>query len=171
MTNLVSTWLHMGTFILTNGPPDPISRPRNMVIPMPNAIYQQRRLMEVSGPVHLWRYPLAFQVQLWRGGWDVRVPADALVTKGGFHQRDRRTQLLYLLQDMIASLHPVFFIGPAHRPPVNVSHALREYERWPIVFIGGKLHRDYHWESVLHRKGAEVRRIDGGLWVELPKPS
>jgi hypothetical protein len=165
MSDMVIKWLEDGSSILTNGPAEPVSRPINMVNPLPRAIAQVRTLMEIHEPVYLWRYPLVLHIQLWTAGWDVHIAPEILIEDRCLD--NRRTQLLHLLQRMITSMHPIFLVGPTKSPPISVSHALREYERWDTLFIGNDLQRKFDWKAVLSHRRATIQCLNGGLWAEI----
>jgi hypothetical protein len=167
MAAVVERWLREGTYVLTAGPAEPVSVPTN-VVPPDQAIAHQRACMEVHAPLYLWCYPLEVQVQLWRGGWDVRVAAP-LLEGAAYRHHDRRNQLRRLLQELVTSLPPLFLVGPARKPPTYAGHALREFERWTTLYIGPTWYRRFNWEPLLEARRARMTSLNGGLWVDVPK--
>ena len=168
LTDVVAEWVHTCTYVLTDGPAEPLSTPDN-VVPPDEADTVQRQRLAAHEPLYLWRYPLAFRLQLWRGGWEVHVNPRLLADDGhdvDYRQHYRRNQLRYLLQELVVYLHPTFLIGPARNPPINVSHALREFDRWTTLYVGSTLYHRFDWEIVLKAQATRMERVNGGLWVE-----
>jgi hypothetical protein len=167
MAAVVERWLRDGTYVLTAGPAEPVSVPAN-VVPPDQAVAHQRACMEVHEPVYLWRYPLDVQVQLWWGGWDVRIAAPLLEGTDDRHHQ-RRNQLRQLLQELVTSLPPLFLVGPARKPPAYAGHALREFDRWTTLYIGPTWYQRFNWEPLLEARRARMTALNGGLWVDIPK--
>lgn len=167
MSNLVIHWLEKQGYLLTNGPAEPNSRPVNTVYPLPTAIAEVRTRMQRHEPVYLWRYPLGLHIQLWTAGWDAYITPEIL-QPGGFHRRSQRLHTIHALQELLSYMHPLLMVGPTKQPPISISHALREYERWATLFIGADLLRKFDWEAALARRQAAVQRLNGGLWVKIP---
>ena len=170
LTDVVTHWVHTCSYVLTDGPAEPLSTPDN-VVPPDEADTVQRQRLEHCQPLHFWRYPLAFRLQLWRGGWEVHVNPRLLADDGhdaDYRQHYRRNQLRHVLQDLIAHTRPLFLIGPARNPPLNASHALREFDRWSTLYVGASLYQRFSWEPVLEKRQAQMTQLNGGLWVTLP---
>jgi hypothetical protein len=170
MADVVAYWLDTCSYVLTAGPAAPLSIPDNVLLPSEADVTQRQRLA-AHEPLYLWRYPLAFRLQLWRGGWEIRVNPRLLADTGrdaDYRQHYRRNQLRYLLQELVAHLQPLFLIGPARQPPLNASHALREFDRWSTLYVGASLYRRFSWESVLEKRQAQMFPLQGGLWAEMP---
>jgi hypothetical protein len=118
-------------------------------------------------PLHIYSYPVAFRIQLWRSGWDLRTQAAIWERRhGNLRHVDQRKQLCSLLWQLIEKHPPLFLVGPARKKlPTSISHALREFERWEMFYVGGSLHDRFNWRATLQNR-AKIRDLNNGLWIE-----
>jgi hypothetical protein len=172
MIAIVRHWLANGEYILTAGPADPPATPTNVVALSKADIYARAR-MKTHAPLYLWHYPLECQLQLWRGGWDVKVAAEIVTEDPSFRRQSQFNRLRSLLQDLIESTNPLLVIGPTAVAPGETSHALRLYESWDLFYLGPTLYNRFHWKTALQQQAVKrkLRDLNGGLWVERAKAS
>ncbi len=170
MTSIVEHWVANGDYLLTEGPAAPPSVPTNVVALRKVAVYQRAR-MQNREPLYLWHYPLACQLQLWRGGWDVKIAAELVTDDPSFRRQSQLNRVRSLLQDLIEKTHPLLVVGPTPAPPGEASHALRLYESWALFYLGPTLYNRFHWKTTLQQQAVKRRLQDlnGGLWVEREK--
>ena len=132
----VERWLQMAVYAVTDGPAEPFGVPQNL-IPPSEAPALQRQLLEHE-PLYLWRYPLAFRLQLWRQGWDFVVRQGILHTGTPSGALELRQEFLYsALDDLIVATKPRLLIGPLddQAPPGHLSAALRELSTWQLRYL------------------------------------
>ncbi len=134
--NCVERWVQTEGYAVTDGPAEPFGAPQNLILPS-EAPAIQRQLREHE-PLYLWRYPLAFRLQLWRQGWDFVVRQGILHTGTPGGALELRQKLLYsALDDLIVATHPRLLIGPLDNqaPPGHLSAALRELSAWQLRYL------------------------------------
>jgi hypothetical protein len=166
---VVERWLDSQQYSLTEGPAEPFSCPQN-VMSLSEAAPLLRQPLEAHLPLHLWRYPLEFQLQLWIGGWDVKVDREALQVRryaGKFETEYRQQLLNETLLDLTRALRPLVLVGPAKRPPADLEPALHAYRRWDLFYIGGIIAKAFHWPEILDNaeKKWQVCLPTGGIWA------
>ncbi len=159
-------WLQHKRCCVTYGIPEPCSHPANKV-PLDEALPLVHERLIAHEPVHIWSYPVAFRLQLWRSGWDLQTQATIWEGNGNLRHVDRREQLFSLLWDLIERHAPLFLIGPARRQrlPTHITHALREFERWKMCYVGGSLYNRFNWRATLQNR-AKIQDLSDGLWIE-----
>jgi hypothetical protein len=163
----VARWLQGGGYLLTDGPPLPFGRPHNL-IPATQAQTHQRRTLRDHEPLYLWRYPLAFRLQLWRQGWDIGVRHATLHTgMPGGAVAVRRECLHSALEDLIVATEPRVLVGPLTHPapPAHLAQALRELHSWPLWYVDPAIAEHTALARLLPpRKQARLRALStGGL--------
>ena len=158
---LLSEWVRNEVYAVTAGLAEDTARPAN-ILPVSDALRYVSHMLPARQPLYLWRYPLSLELQLWTSGWELRVAPRWLQTR---HFSQRR-ELLRTLQHLVAHMDVDLLVGPARRPPISVRHALPEYDRWPILYLGARLYQAFAWKSVLDERQVIMLPWAQGLWVE-----
>jgi hypothetical protein len=169
LTAVVDQWLHTQTYILTTGPAEPLSCPQNVIL-LSEAPGTVREDLSTNLPIHLWRYPLRFQLQLWLGGWDLRIEPELLHAAAyatRFAADYRQRLLTETFQTLIEALRPQLFVGPTRQPPADLELALHGFRQWDTFYVGGVLAETFHWPQLLEEAHRPWQAClpTGGLWA------